>query len=148
MCDIRQHCFCLPLLYSSELLGRLFHCSFPLYTFRQENSVCKFAIRQMRGIFGISDVLQFASVQDLVHFFTQHSFEIGVKLIPMNVTEHCQFGQQLSNGGPLCARPLSQVSDDHSHLYLYSLSHLILTLHVTSTHTHAHTPSNTPWLQI
>ena len=59
-----------------------------LCMFRGENKVCKFAIRCVKGLFGISDVLQFASVQDLVHFSTLHSIEIGVKLRPMNVTDH------------------------------------------------------------
>ena len=98
-CAITQHCVCLPSVL------------------RQENGVCKFAIRQMKGICGISDVLQFASVQDLVHFFTLHSFEIGVKLRPMNVTEHYQLQQQ-QNGSPPTTYSNSQVSGVHYSLVL------------------------------
>ena len=81
-----------------------------LCTHRQESGVRKFAIQRVKGICGISDVLQFASVQDMVHFFTLHPFEIGVKLKPMNVTEHYQL-QQLPNGStPHGAHSCSQVS--------------------------------------
>ena len=78
---------------------------------RQESDVCKFAIRRVKGICGFSDVLQFASVQDMVLFFTLHPFEIGVKLRPMNVTEHHQL-QQLPNGStPHGDHSCSQVSE-------------------------------------
>ena len=98
-CVITQLCVCLPSVH------------------RQENGVCKFAIRRMKGICGISDVLQFASVQDLVHFFTLHSFEIGVELRPMNVTEHYQLQQQ-QNGSPPTTYSNLQVSDVHYSLVL------------------------------
>ena len=55
-------------------------------------------------------MLQFASVQDLVQFFTRYWCEIGVKLRPMNVTDHynkCK--KQIQKGNP--AVHSVQVSD-------------------------------------
>ena len=61
-------------------------------------------------------MLQFASVQDLVQFFTLHPFEIEVKLRPMNVTDHynkCK--KQIQKGVP--AVHSVQVSDRVYHIY-------------------------------
>ena len=68
----------------------------------------KIAIHRMKSICGFSDILQFPSIEDLVHFFTLHSFGIGVKLQEMNVTEHYRLQQQ-QHGSPVYSD--SQVSE-------------------------------------
>lgn len=52
--------------------------------------VTKHRIFHVKGLYKLSNVhiLQFASVQDLVHFFTLHPLDSGVTLRPMNVTEY------------------------------------------------------------
>ena len=75
---------------------------------RKKDIVTKLAIHRIKSICGFSDILQFPSIEDLVHFFTLHSFGIGVKLKEMNVTEHYQLQQQ-QHGSPVCSD--SQVSE-------------------------------------
>ena len=88
-----------------------------MYSIRKENRTIKHAILHVRGLYGLDEVLQFVSVQDLVHFFTLHTFDIGVKLRPMNVTDHLKQKKQEKMDAPEVHSD-SKVSEVHILLYI------------------------------
>lgn len=79
----------------------------------RNESVNKYRIFKCKSLYKFSDmpVFQFASVQDLVHFFTLYPLDSGVTLRPMNVTEYyMKLKEQIRKGAPAVESD-SQVSD-------------------------------------
>ena len=89
--------------------------SLPINNSLRNEGVKKYRIFHVKGLYKFPDMhmLQFASVQDLVHFFTLHPLPVvsGVTLRPMNVTEYCaKHKEQMRMGAP-AEESDSQVSD-------------------------------------
>ena len=89
--------------------------SHPINNSLRNEGVKRYRISHVKGLYKFPDMhmhmLQFASVQDLVHFFTLHPLVSGVTLRPMNVTEYCaKHKEQMRMGAP-AEESDSQVSD-------------------------------------
>ena len=96
------------------------------HVLREGRGVSKLTIRHVKGFYGLNDLLQFVTIQDLVHFYTLHSFEIEVKLKTMNVTEHYKLRRQKYRSVNIPAvKSDSQVSEVHyiAWCYVYFVIH-------------------------
>ena len=79
----------------------------------RNESVNRYRIFNIKSLYKFSDmhVFQFASVQDLVHFFTLYPLDSGVTLRPMNVTEYYMKLKEQKRMGAPAVESDSQVSD-------------------------------------